>query len=132
MQNIQDLQELTDYIRKTLPQSNSISNINANQQAGVVEFGWQSRHFVVKPSLEVMELKGKSLFITGASMLMQAAFMKRSSNEKVVETVVTTLQQVEDTIRRDRERALALLQTVKQTLARLAGKDLQLARGLRR
>jgi hypothetical protein len=53
---------------------------------------------------------------------MQTAFMKRSSNEKVIESIVTTLQQVEDVVRRDRERGLGLLQSVKQTLGRLAGK----------
>lgn len=122
MQNMQNLTELTEYIRKTLPQSNSISHFKANDQAGVIEFAWQSRNFVVKPSLEVMEMKGKSLFITGASMLMQTAFMKRNSNEKVIDTVVNTLQQIEDLVRRDRERGLQMLQSVKQTLGRLAGK----------
>ena len=122
MQNLQNLTELTDYVRKTLPQSNSISNYKANEQANVIEFAWQSRNFVVKPSLEVMEMKGKSLFITGASMLMQTAFMKRTSNEKVIETLVNTLQQIEEVVRRDREGGLKLLQSVKQTLGRLAGK----------
>lgn len=119
---MQTLQELTDYIRKTLPQSGAIANMNPNEQAGIVEFAWQSRKFVVKRSLEVMELKDKHLFITGASMLMQAAFMKKNSNEKVLEVVVNTLQQVEEIVRRDREKGLALLQSVKGTLGRLAGK----------
>ncbi|MBI2946424.1 MAG: hypothetical protein HYY23_02185 [Verrucomicrobia bacterium] len=122
MQNFQNLTELTDYVRKTLPQANSISHFKANDQANVIEFAWQSRNFVVKPTLEVMEMKGKNLFITGASMLMQTAFMKRSTNEKVIETIVNTLQQVEDVVRRDRERGLQLLQSIKQTLGRLAGK----------
>lgn len=122
MQNLQNLTELTDYVRKTLPQANAISHFKANDQAGVIEFAWQSRSFVVKPTLEVMEMKGKSLFITGASMLMQAAFMKRNSNEKVIEAVVNTLQQIEEVVRRDRERGLQLLQTVKHTVGRLAGK----------
>lgn len=117
-----NLTELTEYVRKTLPQASSISDLKSNDQANVIEFGWQSRHFVVKPSLEVMEMKGKNLFITGASMLMQTAFMKRTSNEKVIETLVNTLQQIEEVVRRDHERGLKLLQSVKQTLGRLAGK----------
>ena len=121
MQNPQNLAELTAYVRKTLPQSNTVANFKANDQANVIEFAWQSRNFVVKTTLEVMEMKGNNLFITGASMLMQAAFMKRSSNEKIVEAIVNTLQQAEDVVRRDRERGLALLQSVKQTLSRLAG-----------
>jgi len=40
----------------------------------------------------------------------------------VIETIVTTLQQVEDVVRRDRERGLHLLQSVKATLERLAGR----------
>lgn len=125
---MQTLQELAEYIRKTLPQSSSIANLSTNEQAGVVEFSWQSRNFVVRPSLEVMEMKSKNLYITGASMLMQAAFMTRNANQKVIEGIVNTLQQVEDTVKRDRERGLSLLQSAKQTVARLAGKPMKAAR----
>jgi hypothetical protein len=125
---MQTLQELAEYIRKTLPQASTIANLTANDQAGVVEFGWQSRHFVVRTSLEVMEKKDKNLYITGASMLMQAAFMTRNANQKVIEGIVNTLQQVEDTVKRDQPRGLSLLQSAKQSVARLAGKSLKPAR----
>ena len=122
------LQELAEYIRKTLPQASTIANLSANEQAGVVEFAWQSRHFVVRTSLEVMEKKDKNLYITGASMLMQAAFMTRNANQKVIEGIVNTLQQVEDTVKRDQPRGLSLLQAAKQSVARLAGKSLKASR----
>jgi len=125
---MQTLQELAEYIRKTLPQASTIANLTANDQAGVVEFGWQSRHFVVRTNLEVMEKKDKNLYITGASMLMQAAFMTRNANQKVIEGIVNTLQQVEDTVKRDQPRGLSLLQSAKQSVARLAGKSLRPAR----
>ncbi len=125
---MQTLQELAEYIRKTLPQASTIANLSANEQAGVVEFAWQSRHFVVRTTLEVMEKKDKNLYITGASMLMQAAFMTRNGNQKVIEGIVNTLQQVEDTVKRDQMRGLSLLQSAKQSVARLAGKSLKPAR----
>ena len=67
---MQTLQELAStFERHCLKPARS--NLTANDQAGVVEFGWQSRH--CRPDEpEVMEKKDKNLHITGASMLMQA------------------------------------------------------------
>ena len=115
------LDELVQYIRETLPQPKQITHLKNNVQAGVVTFGWNGRDFAVKPSLEVFELKNAQIFITGSSMLMQLALLKRNRNEKILAVLVGTLQQAEDMINNplNRDKGLNLLQTVKATLRRL-------------
>ncbi|MBM3835606.1 MAG: hypothetical protein FJ403_20515 [Verrucomicrobia bacterium] len=116
------LEELSHYIRQTLPQPKAITRLAVIEKAQAVSFAWHSREFIVKPTCEVLELKGNSLFITGASMLIQAAFTKKDKNEKVLVAVDETLQQVEDLASKHQtERALSLLEPVKQTLRRLIG-----------
>jgi hypothetical protein len=121
---IQNLDELTQYIRQTLPQSKAILNLRAEEKSDVVRFTWNSREFVVKKSLEVLEVRGRNVYITGASMLLQTVLMKRDRNEKILEAVVATLSEVEGMVRTNSERGLALLGTVKQTLGKLAGKPM--------
>lgn len=118
----QELDDLTLYIRKILPDPKALANLRTNPQAGVVEFNWHARHFVVTPTLEVFELKGKTLLVTGASMLIQAALRTKDKNTKILEAVVETLRKAEDNMRTHRERGFALLAEVKKTLSRLAGK----------
>lgn len=114
------LEELAQYIRATLPQAKAISHLNINEQARIVTFTWHARQFIVKTSYEVLELKGTTLFITGASMLIQAAFTKKDKNEKVLTAVGETLEQVMDmTNKHQTEKALSLLDIVKQTLQKL-------------
>jgi hypothetical protein len=116
------LEELAQYIRQTLPQAKSITRLQINEQARIVTFTWHAREFIVKPTYEVLELKGNNLFITGASMLIQAAFTKKDKNEKVLTAIGETLLQVEEMASKHQtERALTLLETVKQTLQRLIG-----------
>jgi hypothetical protein len=115
------LEELAQYIRQTLPQSKSIAHLHIDEKIGAVRFSWHAREFIVKPSLEVLELKGQHLYVTGASMLMQAAFLKKDKNEKVLGVVEETLQQVEDLLlKRETDKGLKLLGSVKSTLQKLA------------
>ena len=119
-----ELEELTQYIRQTLPQSKHIVNLQKNEGAGVVTFTWQGREFVVRPTREVFEVRGKNLYITGSSMLLHSVLLKRDTHQKVVETVLDVLVQAEDMIagRRQTEAGLRLVDQVKGTLAKLAGK----------
>lgn len=116
--------ELVQYLQQTLPQPKSIKNLKPDERAGYVTFHWNGRDFVVKKSLEVFEMKNDKLFITGASILMQTALMKRNRNEKVIETVIDTLAQAEDLLsaKHQVENGLKLIAAVKGTLGKLAGK----------
>lgn len=116
------LDDLTIHIRKVLPDSKALAHLQTNAQAGVVEFNWHSRHFVVKPTLEVFELKGRTLLITGISMLIQAALQTKDRHTKIIEAVVESLKAAEENLRANRDRGFSLLTDVKKTLSRLAGK----------
>ena len=116
------LEDLTLHIRKVLPEPKALAHMQTNAQAGVVEFNWHSRHFVVRPTMEVYELKGKTLLITGISMLIQAALQTKDRNTKIIEAVVESLQAAEENMRTNRERGYSLLAEVKKILSRLAGK----------
>jgi hypothetical protein len=122
----QSLDELIQYLRQTVPQSKTITQLRPNEEAGVVTFHWQGREFLVKKSLEVMETKGKSLYLTGASMLLQSVLMRRNYNEKALEGTLPILSQIEEMVldQRRTEAGLKLLESVKETLARLLGKKL--------
>ncbi|MBI4661595.1 MAG: hypothetical protein HY735_22460 [Verrucomicrobia bacterium] len=119
----QELDELVRHIRHVLPDQKLLTHVHHNQEARLVEFTWHSRHFVVRPTLEVFELKGKTLMITGASQLMQAALRTKDRNIKVVGMLVATLQDAEDNMRVHPEKAFNLLKQVKETLHRMAGKS---------
>ena len=99
-----------------------MTNLRTNAQAGVVEFTWHARHFVVKPTLDVFELKGQTLLITGASMLISAALRTKDKNTKIVEAVIETLHAAEENMRASPDRGLSLLTEVKKILGKLAGK----------
>lgn len=116
------LEEVAQYVRQTLPQSKAIQNLQLRADIGALTFRWNGREFLVKPSLEVFELKGPNVIITGASMLMQAALMTKNKNEKVIVAMVDTMKQAEDFIKANqKDNGLSLLATVKKTMGSLAG-----------
>jgi hypothetical protein len=122
----ESLDELVQYIRGAIPQPKKISHMQRKEEAQVVTFHWQGREFLVKKSLEVLELKGKALYLTGASMLLQMVLMKRSRNEKVIEGILTVLKEAEEMIASQHrsETGVKLLAVVKGSLAKLAGKKI--------
>lgn len=116
------LEELVQYVRRTIPQSKAIKHLTADDKAQVITFEWQSRRFAVRTSLQTFEMKGQRLFITGASGLLENLFTSKAKNNAVLTEVNETLLQVEGQMRDDEKRGLDLLQSVKTTLAKLAGK----------
>ena len=121
-QQSQELSDLVQYIRRILPDQRHLTHVHQNKEANIVEFTWHSRHFVVKPTLEAFELKGKTIMVTGASQLMQAALRTKDRNTKIVGALLETIRSAEDNMRVHPEKAYALLKQVKATLLRLAGK----------
>jgi hypothetical protein len=121
-QKPEGLEELAQYVRKTLPQPNTIVRLDLNTSAGVIQCQWQTRQFIVKPSLEVFELKRQSLYVTGASILVQAVLAKQKKNTRVFDEVVLSIKKVEELLQRSRtETALALLKLVKHTMRKQFG-----------
>ena len=121
MPTTQELDDLTGYIRKMLPDLKQLSNMRHNESAGVVEFDWHARHFVATAALKVFELKGQSLLLTCSSILMQAALQTKDRNGKIVGEIVETLRSAEETMRGNQKDGLALIGAVKKTLFKLLG-----------
>lgn len=120
MPEFQNLQELEEYVRKTLPDSKAIQKLKRNDEAKFVDFHWHQRHFAVQQNLAVFEIKdGRNLFITGASRLVQASLLIKDRNSKVLGAVVETLERAEEVARTNREQALALVASCKSTIGRL-------------
>lgn len=119
MAAIENLQQLEEYIRRTLPEARSIQKMRRNEQGKYIDFVWHQRHFVVKPELQVFELKDTRLFITGASMLIQASLIKKDRSERVLGAVVETIEKAEDVMRTNRDHGLALVESVKGTLRKM-------------
>ena len=124
---IKDLDELIQYLRRTLPQPKAIQNLKANEQGSYVTFQWNSRSFLVRQNLQVLEVKSGKVFITGASTLMQSALLVKNHHSKAIEGIVQDLQQAEEMITGSyrRDQGLRLVDGVKKTLARLAGVGLK-------
>ncbi|MBI4664030.1 MAG: hypothetical protein HY735_34975 [Verrucomicrobia bacterium] len=116
------LDELAQELRRTIPLPSSISRLEPNQVANVVELTWQSRQFVVKPSLEVFELKGRTLFVNGTSMLIQTVLARQESTSRLVKALDGALERVESLFKSRRQQdAFTLLASVKATVTKHAG-----------
>lgn len=123
MGNNDELNELIQFIRETVPQPKSILNLQIQNPPGIASFRWHQRDYIVKPSLQVFEIKGKNIFLTASSMLLQTAFMRKRGTSKALEVAVETLQQVESFINgRSIDKGVILLAGVKKTLAGLASR----------
>ena len=120
MPTAQELEQLADHIRATIPDRKHMSQLKVRPDAGIAEFMWHARHFVAKTTLEVFEVKGPTVLITGASMLMQAALRTKERNTKVIEAVIESIKTAEEQMRASADKGLALLQQVKGTLKRLS------------
>ncbi|MCF7765832.1 MAG: hypothetical protein K9N62_19355 [Verrucomicrobia bacterium] len=118
------LEELVLHIKASIPQPKALIDLKPHEKGKFVTYKWNSREFLVKLNMEVMELKSSKLFITGSSRLMQSALLSRNKNEKVLQTVIETLHQSEEMMKSTykREQGLSLLQSVKKTLERMVPK----------
>ena len=119
---IETCERLSQYVRHNLGSPNAIALMKVYEQHGFVSFRWYERDFVVKRTLEVFEVKGENLLVTGASMLMQVILTKAETNKNVVEVIVNSIHQAEDLIADDQQRnsGFELLATVKATLRKLS------------
>ena len=111
---------MVQFVRGTLPQSKSILNLHIKNPPGVISFCWHEREYLVNKAMEVFEVKGKDLFVTGTSLLMQATLLKRKKTENITEAANESLSQVEGFFKRSEiEKGLTLLESVKKALGGL-------------
>jgi hypothetical protein len=93
---IQNLSELSDYIRKNVPYPKAIMSLRVQEQAGGVVFIWQGVEFLVKQSMEAFEVRGNNIYITGLSLLLQTALRKGDQEEHRIVKVIEALSDAEN------------------------------------
>jgi hypothetical protein len=120
---IQNLPELANYVRKTLPYPKTILNLQLKEQFGGVVFIWQGAEFLVKLTFQVLEVRGNNLYITGLSTLLQAVLVRGGQEEQRFDSYVSTLNDVEDLIRTKSQpnRAAEKLRSVRESLFKMVG-----------
>ena len=120
---IETLDELAQYVRQSLPDPRSILHLTVNPKIGAVTFIWHGLEFLVKPSLQVVEVRGYTLYLTGVSTLMQTALMRQNVNVKVFEAALKTIEEAEEMIRVQNlhQPGMKMIASVRDTLAKMIG-----------
>ena len=120
---IETLDELAQYVRQSLPDSRSILHLKVNPTMGAVSFIWHGLEFIVKPSLQVVEVRGYTLYLTGVSTLLQTVLMRRNANVKVLEAALKTIEEAEEMIRVQNlhQPGMKMMASVRDTLAKMIG-----------
>ncbi|KKU67181.1 MAG: hypothetical protein UX89_C0017G0006 [Parcubacteria group bacterium GW2011_GWA2_47_16] len=121
-----DLEQLAALVQRTMPKP-GISGLKKDADAGVVIFTFQSREFVVKPTsssrLEIFELKGTKLFITGASRLAQVIIDGDRNRGVTLAEVIKSIEEAEGAFQNPQTSAggFKLLAAVKVVIQRIIG-----------
>ena len=120
-----DLDQLMALVQRTMPRK-ELSSLRKDQTAGIVTFMFSGRGFVVKPTpsrLDVLELKGTNLFITGASRLAQVIIDGDRSRGITLEAIIESIGEAEGALQNPQTSAngLKLLAAVKGVIQRLIG-----------
>jgi hypothetical protein len=115
------LEELLKHIKRWSPQPKALLELKGNEKGNYASFRWNSKEFIVKTNMDVMEMKDKTkLFITASSQLMQAALLSgnKSPNEKKLEMVIESIEEIEKMLRDVSKHAKGIkqLQSVKKTM----------------
>jgi hypothetical protein len=119
------LDELTAYVKKTLPNSKLITNIEQLEKSNAIKFKWNKHEFIVKTDLSTLELKNKkNLFITGTSSLIQSALRSTDTNSRSIEKICELLEQAEKNVHSALKREIGRreVETVKTILTSLISK----------
>ena len=119
---IESCEKLSQYVRRNLGSFNAIAFMKVHEQQDAVSFRWYEKDFVVKKSLEAFEVKGQKLFVTGASILMQAVLDRADADSQSVEAIVSSIRAAEDMIADEQQRnsGFKLLANIRATLKRMA------------
>ena len=120
---IESLEQLAQYVQRTIPEPRALAALKVHEQSNYVAFQWHSTQFVIKKSMQVFELKGHDIFVSGLSVLMQAALMRTERNERVISVILESMLQVQNLVANGEDVAsgLKLLSGIKQSLKKLAG-----------
>jgi hypothetical protein len=119
---IETLEDLARYIRKILPRSVTLEGFRLDHHASAVRFYWEKKQYVVKKSMRVFEVKGRRLYLTAPSLLLQSLLIQARKGAKITAAVLEVIREVESLIgpQQQPEIGLKLLGAVKKTIGKLA------------
>jgi hypothetical protein len=120
---IQNLNQLVDHIRKTMPFPKALMNLQMKEQIGGVVFYWQGVEFLVKISLQAFEVRGNNLYITGLSTLLQLVLVRGGQEEQRIQSMLDALSNAEELVRVNNQpvRAAERVRAVRESLAHMCG-----------
>lgn len=118
--NGQKLQNLPNYLRKVLPDPEFISNVEIREGIQAVLFRWHGVHFLVDPTLRVLEVRDRKLYLSNLTTLLQTILTRRRKKELLFSGVIERLNEAERLIwtRPQAREGLGLVDTVKVALER--------------
>jgi hypothetical protein len=121
---MQTLQGLAQYVRSSIPVPQAILQMRINERAAGITFIWQGVEFFVNSALYAFELRGRTLYITGLSVLLQTVLMGRKSKEKNWQLLMEQLAEAETILRDERyiRHAVDIVRTVRENAERLLGR----------
>lgn len=116
-----NLEELPVHIRNVMPAAKTIQVIEKLSKANAVKFKCHKKEFIVRSNLQTFELKrGKDLFITGMSSLIQSILASKTNIDKSIEDIKDGLEEAEKCVTRGQvTKGMIALEPVKQILHRL-------------
>lgn len=97
---VNSLDRLILQIRSTIPHPEAIHDVSFQPALDGLTFIWFGNTFFAKPTLEVFEIRGRTLYVTGNSLLLQSLISFESEQVKVLEEVSSFLNRAEDILGR--------------------------------
>ena len=111
---------LVQFIRNTVPDADSISDLQTRPDIGAVMFRWHGTGFFVTQALDVYEVRDRYMYVTTVSTLLRTVLARRRKKESMLESTVKTLKDAEELFwaKNQPRAAVMLIETVKENLGR--------------
>ena len=120
---IETLEQLAQYVQRSVPEPRSLRALQAQENSNYVSFEWNATRFVIKKSLQVFEIRGQSLQVTGSSILMQETFVRSERLERILSVLIDSMHQAQTLVANEEDvtMGLELLAGAKESLRKLIG-----------
>jgi hypothetical protein len=115
------VEELIVHVKKLMPASKLILNMETLSKSEGIRFKWHKKEFVVLTNLLTCELKnGKDLYKTGMSSLIQNILASNSNTNKLIVEIMEELEEAEKKIAKGQvSKSVSSLEKVKTIISRL-------------
>jgi dihydroxyacetone kinase-like predicted kinase len=73
---------LIELIRQAVPQAQQITNIQVQEKSNGISFTWNNTNFFLNQALCAFEVKGNTVYVTTASILLQT-LVRRANRDRL-------------------------------------------------